>query len=122
MMPSGDVERWSTHQVSFSNDLYSARVLQHDLFEMQLSADDAMDGLSQLSLTLANADSMLSELNASVGFKGSRLTVYFVFADIDSSNVSSEAIVLFKGVAGDPDEITESALTVSFFNKISFAR
>ncbi len=122
VMPSGDVERWSTHEVTFSSDLYSARVLQHDLFEMQLSADDAMDGLSQLSLTLANADSLLSELNASVGFKGSRLTVYFAFANLDSSNVSSEAIVLFKGVAGDPDEITESSLTVSFLNKLSLQR
>jgi len=122
VMPSGDVERWSTHEVKFLTDLYSARVLQHDLFEMQLSADDAMDGLSQLSLTLANADSLLSELNASVGFKGSRLTVYFAFADLASSNVSSEAIVLFKGVAGDPDEITESSLTVSFLNKLSLQR
>ncbi len=122
LMPSGDVERWSTHEVVLSGNTYSARVLRHDLFEMQLSADDAMDGVTQLSLTLANADSFLSELNAGIGFKGSQLTVYFAFADLNSSMVSSEIIVLFKGVAGDPDEITESSLTLSFLNKLSLQK
>src|SRR6185437_6883158 len=97
---------------------YSARVLKHDLFELQLSADDAMDGITQLSLTLANADSVLSEINAVVGFKGSQLTVYFGFADLTTSGISSETMVLFRGVAGDPDEITESTLSLSFLNKL----
>src|SRR4051794_35693952 len=122
LMPTGDVERWSTHEVILSNNRYSARVLRHDLFEMQLSADDAMDGISQLSLTLANADSMLSELNAGIGFKGSQLTVYFAFADLTTSVISSDITVLFRGVAGDPDEITESSLTLSFLNKLSLQK
>src|SRR3954454_11467852 len=122
VMPSGDVERWSTHQVMLSAETYSARVLRHDLFEMQLSADDAMDGISQLSLSLANADSVLSELNAVIGFKGSQLTVYFAFADLNTSTVSSESLVLFRGIAGDPDEITESTLTLSFLNKLSLQK
>src|SRR3954454_18487247 len=122
VMPTGDVERWSTHAVMLSNNAYSARVLRHDLFEMQLSADDAMDGISQLSLSLANADSVLSELNAVIGFKGSQLTVYFAFADLNTSTVSSESLVLFRGIAGDPDEITESTLTLSFLNKLSLQK
>lgn len=122
VMTSGDIERWSTHEVVLSGEKYSARVLQHDLFEMQLSADDAMDGISQLSLTLANADSLLSELNAAIGFKGSQVTVYFAFADLNSSTASSESIVLFRGVAGDPDEITEFSLTLSFLNKLSLQK
>src|SRR4051794_38912657 len=100
-MPSGDVQRWSTHEVLLIDNQYSARVLHHDLFEMQLSAEDAMGGVTQLTLTLANADSLLSELNAAIGFKGSQLTVYFAFADIRSATASSETIVLFRGVAGD---------------------
>ena len=122
VLSSGDVQRWSTHEVSLLEDRYYARVLRHDLFEMQLSAEDAMDGVTQLTLTLANADSLLSELNAAIGFKGSQLTVYFGFADIRNSRVSSETIVLFRGVAGDPDEITESSLTLSFLNKLSLQK
>src|SRR3954469_3289355 len=122
LMPTGDVERWSTHEVTLSKDRYSPRVLRHDLFDIQLSAEDAMDGIAQLSLTLANADSLLSELNTAIGFKGSQLTVYFAFADLNTSTVSSESLVLFRGIAGDPDEITESTLTLSFLNKLSLQK
>ncbi|MFL6466315.1 MAG: phage tail protein [Bryobacteraceae bacterium] len=81
-----------------------------------------MDGVSQLSITLANADSTLSELNAAIGFKGSQLTVYFAFADLPSRLTKTESTVLFRGIAGDPDEITEDSFTVSFLNKLSLQR
>src|SRR5581483_7258927 len=122
VMPSGDPQYWSTHSIIFNGNTYSARVLKHNLFDLQLSADDAMDGISQLSLTLANADSFLSELNAAIGFKGSQLTVYFAFADLPTLTVTTESTVLFRGVAGDPDEITEESLTLTFSNKLSLQR
>ncbi|MBV9301364.1 MAG: phage tail protein [Acidobacteriaceae bacterium] len=122
ILPSGDIENWSTHSLVFNGQPYSARILKHNLFDLQLSADDAMDGLSQLSLTLANADSALSELNAGMGFKGSQLTVYFAFADLQNQTITTESTVLFRGIAGDPDEITEDALTLSFTNKLSLQR
>ncbi len=122
VMPSGDTENWSTHSIGFNGQNYSARVLKHNLFDLQLSSDDAMDGITQLSLTLANADSALSELNASIGLKGSQLTVYFAFADLSSGTITTESTVLFRGVAGDPDLITEDALTLSFTNKLSLQR
>ena len=119
VLPSGDTEYWSTHTIGFNGQNYSARVLKHNLFDLQLSADDAMDGISQLSLTLANADSALSELNSAIGLKGSKLTVYFAFADLPSGSITTESTVLFRGIAGDPDLITEDALTLSFSNKLS---
>ncbi|MDQ2843309.1 MAG: hypothetical protein M3Y72_20180, partial [Acidobacteriota bacterium] len=122
IMPSGESEYWSTHSIAFNGQSYSARVLRHNLFELQLSADDAMDGISQLSITLANADSDLSELNAAIGFKGSKLTVYFAFADLPSGTITTESTVLFRGVAGDPDLITEDAFTLTFSNKLSLQR
>lgn len=121
-LPSGDVAHWCTHSIAFNGSAYTARVLKHNLFDLQLSADDAMDGISQLSLTLANADSALSELNAAIGFKGSQLTVYFAFADLQSMQITTESTVLFRGIAGDPDEIAESSLTLSFNNKLSLQR
>jgi hypothetical protein len=121
-MPSGDVQYWCTHAISFQGNAYAARVLKHDLFDLQLSADDAMDGISRLSVQLANADSLLSEWNGTVGFKGSQLTVFFAFANLTTLNVSTESMVLFQGIAGDPDEITEENLTLSFVNKLSLQR
>src|SRR3954468_10103605 len=93
--PSGHTEHWSTHSINFNGDLYSARLLKHNLFDLQLSADDAMDGISQVAITLANADSYLSELESQLGFKGCQLSVFFVFADVASSTVTTESTVLF---------------------------
>ncbi|HSU33364.1 MAG TPA: phage tail protein [Bryobacteraceae bacterium] len=122
VLPSGDAQYWCTHSISFNGQRYAAKVLKHNLFDLQLSADDAMDGISQLSLTLANADSILSELNHEIKFKGSQLTVYFAFADLPSETITTESTVLFRGIAGDPDEITEDTLRLTFNNKLSLQR
>lgn len=122
VLPSSDVEYWCTHAIVFNGQQYVAKVLKHNLFDLQLSADDAMDGITQLSVVLANADSTLSELNALIGFKGSQLTVYFAFADLPSGSITTESTVLFRGIAGDPDEIAEDSLTLSFTNKLSLQR
>ena len=121
-LSSGDCQYWSTHALAFNGQDYAARVLKHNLFDLQLSADDAMDGVSQLSLTLANADSALSELNAAIGLKGAKLTVCFAFADLPTGTITSESVVLFRGIAGDPDLITEGSLSLSFSNKLSLQR
>lgn len=122
VMASGDVECWSTNAISFNGDAYIARVLRHELFDLQLAAGDAMDGVSQLTLVLANADAEMSELNRAIGFKGAQLTVYFVFADLPSSTIITESTVLFAGIAGDPDLITEESLQLSFINKLTLQR
>jgi len=122
LLPSGDVQYWSTYAIPFAGNNYAARVLKHNLFDLQLCADDAMDGLTRLSLTLANADSELSQLNTAIGFKGSQLTAYFAFVDLSSQTVTSESTVLFQGAAGDPDQIGEDFLTLSFTNKLSLQR
>src|SRR5690349_20186875 len=122
VLPSGDVQYWSTHAIQFNGRNYAARVLKHNLFDLQLSADDAMDGISQMSITLANADSALSELNWAIGFKGSQLSVYFAFADLPSGTITTESTILFRGIASDPDQITEDSLRLSFTNKLSLQR
>jgi hypothetical protein len=122
VLTSGTAEYWCTHAIAFAGQNYSTRILKHNLFELQLSADDAMDGISQLSITLANADSYMSEINREVGFKGTQLTVFLAFANLPAQQVTTESTVLFRGVAGDPDEITEEALRVTFTNKLSLQR
>ena len=122
VLPSGTTEYWCTHAVSVEGVAYSARVLKHNVFELQVAADDAMDGVSQLSITLANADSYLSEISRESGFKGAQLTVSLAFADLPSAAAATESITLFRGVAGDPDEITEEWLQLTFTNKLSLQR
>ena len=122
VLSSGDTQYWSSHGVTVNGQQYTARILKHNLFDLQLSADDAMDGISQLSIVLANADSLMSELNAAIGFKGAQLTVSFAFVNLPSGAATTETAVLFSGTAGDPDEITEDSLTLSFTNKLNLQR
>ncbi len=117
-----ETEYWCTHAILFNGTPYEARVLKHNLFDLQLSADDAMDGITQLSITLADADAELAQLNADYGFKGAELTVYFAFADLPTGAITTESTVLFSGIAGDPDEIAEDSLTLTFTNKLSLQR
>src|SRR6185312_6492748 len=122
LLPNGAYQRVSTQTIVFAGNLYSARVLKHNLFTLQLSADDAMDGMAQLSLTLANADSALSQIQSAAGWKGTQLTVYFVFADLVTGTTTTESTILFRGLAGDPDEIGEDTMKISFANKLSLLR
>ncbi|MGH9672443.1 MAG: hypothetical protein ACRD44_04630, partial [Bryobacteraceae bacterium] len=121
-LPSGIVERWSTHQVQAGGQSYAARVLRHDLFEHTAAAEDGIDSLSKVSITLANADSYFSQLTPITGWKGSKLTARFVFFDLAGDVEASESVVVFRGTANPPEEITETGLRLSFLNRMGLQR
>jgi hypothetical protein len=56
VLSSGIAERWSTHAVTFGGNAYGARLIQHNLFTLQASADEGMDAAQKITVTLANAD------------------------------------------------------------------
>jgi hypothetical protein len=123
LVPNGGGYRYfSTHAISFNGNSYTGRVLKHNLFDFQLSSDDAMDSVAQVSLVLANADSQLSEIEAAFGWKGTQVTVYFAFANLATGATTTESTIVFRGVASDPDEITEDTLQLTFSNKLSLLR
>src|SRR5947209_7984919 len=119
---SGDVQRWSTHRIADQGHTYAARVLKHNLFELRSSSDEGTDGISKVSLTLANADSLLSAIERDTGWKGAALTIRFQFFDIKKSSPESESQVVFRGIANPPDESTESTLRLSFTNRLNLQR
>jgi Putative phage tail protein len=119
---SGDVQRWSTHKVSAQGHTYAARVLKHNMFDLRSSSDEGTDGISKISVTLANADSLLSAIERNIGWKGARLTVQFLFFDLRNHVPESESLVVFRGVANPPEETTESTLRLSFTNRLNLQR
>ena len=121
-LKSGDVERWSTHQVTVDGQRYEARVLQHNAFEMRSSSDNATDGLSRISITLANADCYFSPIERNIGWKGARLTVAFLFYSLTDDAPASESRVVFRGIANAPDESTETGLKLTFTNRLNLKR
>jgi hypothetical protein len=121
VLSSGATESWATHAVAFNGTTYNARLLKHSL-ELRGSSIDGLDGSAVESVTLANADSHFSQIERETGFKGAQLTVQFLFYDLVGGAASSEARVIFRGVANPPDQITESSFRVSFNNRLSLQR
>ena len=122
VLGSGDIQRWSTHSVQVEGNRYAARVLKHNLFELKSSSDEITDGVSRISVTLANADSYLSAIERTIGWKGSQLIVRLFFFDLYEATPLSDSQVVFRGIANPPDESIESSLRLSFTNRLSLQR
>jgi len=119
---SGAIERWCTHRVEVGGQSYEPRVLGHNLWEMRLDAENGIDSLSRVKVTLADADSYCSQLERTQGFKGAKVTVRFLFYDLKNNAPASEETVILRGVAGSPEEITEKTLLLPITSKTNLLR
>ncbi|MCS6954148.1 MAG: phage tail protein [Bryobacterales bacterium] len=119
---SGERLYWSTHGVTFQGQRYEPRILEHNLFEIRADSEMGVDGVTRAVLTLANTDSRLSQVERAVGWKGSRVTARFVFFDLRAHTPTSEAAVIFRGIAQGPEEITESTLRLSVGSRLNLHR
>jgi hypothetical protein len=121
-LESGLKERWSTHTITYGEHIYSARIVRHNVFEMRSYSESGIDSAARISLTLANADSRFSQIERSTGWKGSKLTVRFLFFDLSTGEPASDERVVFRGLGNPPEEITEATLRLSFTNRLSLQR
>jgi len=122
LLSNASVERWSTHQVQIDGNLYKARILQHNLFDIRSMSDDGVDGLSKVSITLANADSYFSQIEREIGMKGGKVKVSFLFVDLKTGLATSDQRVVFRGLSNPPDEIRESTVRLTFVSRLSLQR
>jgi hypothetical protein len=121
-LANGVVERWATHSVHVEGESYAGRVLEHGSFELGTNTDEGFDGPSRITVVLANSDAYASQIERSIGFKGSRLTVWFVFIDAETGMQRSNRMVLFKGTGNTPEESDERAVRLQFSNRLSLQR
>ena len=56
--------------------------MRHNVFELQASSDQGIDGVPRITLVLGNADAHCSELERAAGWKGAKLTAALVFYDL----------------------------------------
>lgn len=122
LLPDGAIERWCTHDVTVAGSEYSARVLSHNSFDLKAGSEDGVDGVSKASLTLSNADSHFSQIERVQGFKGSKLTVQFVFFDLKTGVATTTPTTLFKGTGNPPEESTESRFRLTFNSRLNLQR
>ena len=118
----GTKKHWCTQALTLGSSTYEPRVCHNNLFEVQTASDQGVDTIPKLTLELANADSVISELERAKGFKGARLTCSFVFYDLVNKAIGAEPIVLFQGVFNSPELITETAIKITAINRLSAQR
>ncbi|HWB86038.1 MAG TPA: phage tail protein [Bryobacteraceae bacterium] len=122
VLPNGQAENWSTHRVTVAGVTYEARVLQHSQFEIQTASDQGVDGSPRISILLGNADSRFSQIERETGWKGSRLTVQFLFYDLRNNSSLTDPAVVFQGTCNSPDQITESTFRLTAMNRMNLQR
>jgi hypothetical protein len=122
VLPSGEVEHWCTHGVTVNGTVYEARILRHSAFDIQTASDQGVDGSPRISILLANADSHFSEIEQATGFKGSQLTVGFLFFDLPNKAPLSETVVVFQGICNPPEQIKEATFGLSATNRMNLQR
>ena len=69
-LPDGRTEHWSTHAVTVAGVTYEARVMSHNVFEMQTASDQGVDGIPRISLVLAQRGLALFGDRAGDGVEG----------------------------------------------------
>ncbi len=122
VLADGSDHHWCTHGVKAGAETYSARVLRHNLFEIQTAGDYGIDAIPKITLTLANADSFFSQVESATGFKGGKLKATFLFHDLAENEPASESVVVFEGILNPPEEITETAFRLSAVNRMNMQR
>ncbi len=119
---NGMEEYWSTYDLSYLGNSYRPRVLAHNTFDLRFGAEDSIDGQSRVSVTLANADGHLSQIERTTGWKGASLQVSVCFFDLKQGIATSDTRVVFSGLCTALNEVTESSVRLSFFSRLSFYR
>jgi Putative phage tail protein len=122
VLADGRAEHWSTHAVTVGGVAYDARVMSHNVFELQGASDQGIDGIPKISLALGNADSHFSEIERQTGWKGARLTASFLFYDLRNDAAATDAMVLFQGICNAPDEIREATFRITATNRMNLQR
>lgn len=118
----GTVYNWSTAHVSVLGTEYQPRVMNTNVFQMQVSSEGGVDTIPKISFELANSDGLISEIQRSTGFKGATLSVSFVFYSFSQGAATTDILPIFQGILDSPSLITESSFRVSAINRLSLQR
>lgn len=114
----GSVLRASTHPLNtaeggnqYASNDYVARIQSQDIQQLQARSQDGIDRIADVTLHLFNADQTIFsayEMDSAKGFKGAKLQLALVLADIDPSTGNwiftsdSPAPIKFSGICDAP--------------------
>ena len=121
-LADGSMQHWSSQAFQWNGVAYDARLVRHNLFEAQLASDTQVGGAPKLTFELANADSRLSQIEQQTGFKGSKIAVRVILADLAAGTAMTDPFVVFTGLMNSPELVTEDTFRLSAMNRMSAQR
>lgn len=105
----------------FEGHDWKPRILTQDLAAIQSVSDNGILQSPQVSLGLADADKFLwSQYELTIGFKGAKMRLLFVFWDSGTDTFSSDVQVKFVGIC-NPPSADDRSLTVVATNLLNLA-
>lgn len=121
----GTVLRLSTHGLRaldggfpYGQD-YLPRILNQDIAAVQALSDGGIDITPTVTLSLNDGDGFLwTNYESTKGFRGARLSLTFVFWNVDANDFSSDSITKFLGIcsAAQAEETTLSVTATSLLS------
>ncbi len=125
----GEVLRLSTENldsnqngVQYAGHDWHPRILSPSVGTVQELTDNGIVQAPQVTLQLADADKELwTQYEVLKGFKGAKMTVKFVFADLESGTFSEDFLVKFVGVCNAPSEANEEGMSVTASNILNLS-
>lgn len=117
----GTALRLASLPCSFGGNSYAAAILSIDGFQVDLTNSQlGVMAISDLRLTLGDADATYTNWDNAHFFKGAAMTVTLVtYNEATKSAASSDSRVVFKGTMNAPDSVTPDQMTVSAYNRFN---
>ena len=133
-MPGGNVFRYASHMLAatldggggfqYGGNDYEPRLVNTDISQTQALSDQGIDFTPSVSLTFADPDNAIYDLENSIGFKGATMVIRFVMWNVGNNDFSTDSVVKFTGLcqqAEVPDEGTCKVTAVSKMNMVQAA-
>lgn len=126
--PDGTLKYFATHAVTFNTHVYEARVLTHNISGVQSMNETGLDLPPTAQFELADADTEMTQLQNTLGFKGAAVVATFFIMNVATQlPASSDSLVRFVGTCNAPQDMSENgsrgpSVTITAQNQLTAQR
>lgn len=106
---------------TFGGSSYLPHITGVSGFEQDLSSSSiGIMGISDITITLGDADGTYTSWDNAHFFKGAKLTATLLFLnEATGTPASSDSQVIFKGICNAPDSVSPLSMTISAYNRFN---
>jgi hypothetical protein len=97
---------------------FEARIKNQEIVATQALSENGIDVTPTVTLELADADKTMWAYEKTLGFKGAKLSMYYLFWDVGQNDFSTDYQTIFVGTCG-PGKLTETTLRVQAVSRMN---